>query len=172
MHWREAGLAQGFQILDSEDQQRLIRKVIKAAELDETRWVPREVQWFINSNKDEGLRPKAPQGRQRPDAAAAHQALRRVRGGVRARRGGGLRGAAAARLRAVARQRRRCSRTTGGASQHVLVDEFQDTNAIQYAWMRLLAPPQRRGGDGRGARAEAQPFVVGDDDQCLRPAPK
>src|SRR5207302_149857 len=48
----------GFQILDSEDQQRLIKKVIRAAELDDTRWVPREVQWFINSNKDEGRRPQ------------------------------------------------------------------------------------------------------------------
>src|SRR5437588_559153 len=57
LHWREANLAQGFQILDSEDQQRLIKKVIRAAELDETRWVPREVQWFINANKDEGRRP-------------------------------------------------------------------------------------------------------------------
>src|ERR1700741_3450938 len=58
LHWREARLAQGFQILDSEDQQRLVKKVIKAAELDESRWVPREVQWFINSNKDEGRRPE------------------------------------------------------------------------------------------------------------------
>ncbi|HEY2037240.1 MAG TPA: UvrD-helicase domain-containing protein, partial [Steroidobacteraceae bacterium] len=58
LHWREAGLVQGFQILDSEDQLRLIRKLIKAQGLDETRWIPREVQGFINSNKDEGHRPK------------------------------------------------------------------------------------------------------------------
>src|SRR6185437_5091544 len=55
LHWREAGLVQGFQILDAEDQLRLI----KARDLDESRWVPREVQWFINSNKDEGRRPKS-----------------------------------------------------------------------------------------------------------------
>src|ERR1700749_715474 len=58
MHWREAKLPQGFQILDSEDQQRLIKKLIKAQNLDEARWVPREVQWFINSKKDEGRLPK------------------------------------------------------------------------------------------------------------------
>jgi len=52
MHWREAALVQSFQILDSEDQQRLIKKVIKARDLDESRWVPREVQGVINSNKD------------------------------------------------------------------------------------------------------------------------
>jgi len=58
LHWREAGLPQSFQILDSEDQARLLRKVLKALELDETRWVPREIQWFINAQKDEGLRAR------------------------------------------------------------------------------------------------------------------
>ena len=57
LHWREANLPQSFQILDGEDQLRLIKKILKAMELDETRWVPREVQWFINHNKDEGHRP-------------------------------------------------------------------------------------------------------------------
>src|SRR5271170_5484390 len=59
MHWREANLVQGFQIMDSEDQQRLIKKLIRAQDLDEARWIPREVQGFINSNKDEGRRPPA-----------------------------------------------------------------------------------------------------------------
>src|SRR5262245_34405014 len=53
-HWREARLPQSFQILDEEDQQRLVRKIIREQELDEERWVPREVQGFINANKDEG----------------------------------------------------------------------------------------------------------------------
>src|SRR5579863_4296886 len=57
-HWREAGLPQAFQILDSEDQARLLRKVLKALDLDEARWVPREILWFINAQKDEGVRPK------------------------------------------------------------------------------------------------------------------
>jgi DNA helicase-2/ATP-dependent DNA helicase PcrA len=58
LHWREAGLLQSFQILDSEDQLRLIKKIVKALELDENRWVPREVQYFINKHKDEGRRPQ------------------------------------------------------------------------------------------------------------------
>ena len=58
LHWREAGLPQGFPILDGEDQQRLVKRMIRGLELDETRWVPREVTWFINAQKDEGLRPK------------------------------------------------------------------------------------------------------------------
>ena len=58
IHWREAGLAEGFQIMDSEDQQRMIRRMLRALELDENVWVPKEIQWFINAQKDEGLRPK------------------------------------------------------------------------------------------------------------------
>ena len=56
-HWREAGLPQSFQIIDSDDQQRLIKRMLRGMELDESRWVPKEVQWFINNQKDEGLRP-------------------------------------------------------------------------------------------------------------------
>src|SRR5690606_28167225 len=52
-----AGLPEGFQIIDSEDQQRLIRRLLKSLDLDESAWAPRDVQWFINSSKDEGLRP-------------------------------------------------------------------------------------------------------------------
>ncbi|MGH8371714.1 MAG: UvrD-helicase domain-containing protein, partial [Gammaproteobacteria bacterium] len=57
-HWREAGLPQAFQILDSEDQHRLIKRLLKNLELDESRYPPRQAQWFINSRKDDGLRAK------------------------------------------------------------------------------------------------------------------
>ena len=86
LHWREAGLPQSFQILDSEDQARLLRKVLKALDLDETRWVPREILWFINAQKDEGHRAQAHQGRRRPDAPPIDQDLPGLRGGVPARR--------------------------------------------------------------------------------------
>ena len=58
-HWKEAGLPQGFQIMDSEDQQRAIRRLIREMGLDETQWSPREVQWYINARKDEGQRPQS-----------------------------------------------------------------------------------------------------------------
>ena len=77
--------AQGFQILDSEDQQRLIKKLIKALELDETRWVPREVQCFINKQQGRGPAAAAPEGRRRSHAQPADQAVRAVRGSLRAR---------------------------------------------------------------------------------------
>ena len=116
MHWREAKLPQSFQILDAEDQLRLMRKVLKAMELDETRWVPKEVTGFINAQKDEGHRREESQGQRRSDAPPAHSDLSDLSGHLRARRRRRLRGAAAAQLRAAARQRRHCSSTTGSAS--------------------------------------------------------
>lgn len=58
IHWQEAQLPQAFQVLDSEDQYRLIRQVLQNLNLDEDRWSPRKIQWFINSHKDKGLRPQ------------------------------------------------------------------------------------------------------------------
>ena len=57
-HWQDAKLPQQFQILDSDDQYRLIRRTLKAMDLDESRWPPRQVQGFINKQKDEGRRPQ------------------------------------------------------------------------------------------------------------------
>ena len=154
-HWREAGLPQNFQIIDSDDQQRLIKRLLRNLEIDDSRWVPKELQWFINAQKDEGLRPQHhddeldPNRRQMIDLYSAYQELCDR---------GGLVDFAELLLRAhelwrdnaevLAHYRRRF--------RHLLVDEFQDTNAIQYAWLRLLA-----GGDG------GIPFVVGDDDQSI-----
>ncbi len=169
VHWREAGLPQGFQILDSEDQQRLIKKIVRAAELDETRWVPREVQWFINSNKDEGRRPQHLKDGNDPTRA---QLIKLYAAYEEACARAGVVDFAELLLRAyelwrdnpalLAHYRRRF--------QHVLVDEFQDTNDIQYAWLKLLAPPQAIAAGQQLAAGDARPsypFVVGDDDQAI-----
>jgi DNA helicase II / ATP-dependent DNA helicase PcrA len=154
LHWREAGLPQGFQILDSEDQQRLIKKLIKAQNLDENRWIPREVQWFINSNKDEGHRPASLKDGNDP---TRHQLIKLYAQYEAACAKAGVVDFAELLLRAfevwrdnealLAHYRRRF--------RHVLIDEFQDTNAIQYAWMKLLVG------------SEGFPFAVGDDDQSI-----
>ena len=153
-HWREANLVQGFQILDAEDQQRLIRRLLKGLELDESTWVPREVQWFINNQKDEGRRPD--DLRDEGDVTR-RQLIHLYRLYQETCERSGLVDFAELLLRAqelwarnpelLATYRRRF--------RHVLVDEFQDTNAIQYAWLRLLA------GD------TGLPFAVGDDDQSI-----
>ena len=138
LHWREAGLPQGFQILDSEDQQRLIKKIVQAPPSSTRRAGCRaRCSGSSTPTRTRAAGPQHLKDGNDPTRAPADQALRGLRGGLRARRRGGLRRAAAARLRAVARQ-------PGAAGAlppplpHVLVDEFQDTNAIQYAWLKLL----------------------------------
>ncbi len=153
-HWREANLPQAFQILDSEDQHRLIRRLLKALELDESRYPPRQAQWFINSRKDDGLRTKNIPPSEDPTQATL---LKVYRAYEEACERGGLVDFAELLLRAhelwlknpelLEHYRRRF--------RHILVDEFQDTNAIQYASVRMLA-----GETG-------VPFVVGDDDQSI-----
>ncbi|MGH8134514.1 MAG: UvrD-helicase domain-containing protein, partial [Steroidobacteraceae bacterium] len=168
LHGREARLAPGFQIMDSEDQQRLIRKILKAADLDETRWVPREVQWFINSSKDEGLRP---QRLKDGNDATRREHIRLYAAYEAACERAGVVDFAELLLRAFElwRDNRELLAHYQRRFAHVLVDEFQDTNAIQYAWMRLLAPPQPAAGSAaeRTADRASHPFVVGDDDQSI-----
>ncbi|HFD80370.1 MAG TPA: DNA helicase II [Gammaproteobacteria bacterium] len=153
-HWKEAGLPQSFQVLDSDDQYRVIRRLLKAMDLDESRWPPRQVQWFINARKDEGQRPQHIEHRGDPyqrQQLAIYQAYEELC------RRSGLVDFAELLLRAhelwlqqpqlLAHYRERF--------RHILVDEFQDTNTIQYAWLRVLA------GDSGSIT------IVGDDDQSI-----
>ena len=155
-HWREAGLPQAFQILDSDDQYRVIRRVLKALELDETRWPPRQAQGFINARKDEGVRAQAIQDNNGADPYT-RQMMRIYQTYEDTCQRSGMVDFAELLLRAqelwqknpdiLAHYQQRFS--------HILVDEFQDTNAIQYSWVRLLA------GDS------GKLFIVGDDDQSI-----
>ncbi len=154
IHWREAGLVQGFQIMDSEDQQRLIKKLIRAAELDETRWIPREVQWFINSNKDEGRRPKGLSDSGDPTRAQLIRLYVQYEETC-ARNGVVDFAELLVRAHELLRDNAAVLEHYRRRFRHVLVDEFQDTNSIQYAWVKLIAG------------TDNYPFVVGDDDQCL-----
>ncbi|TAK55588.1 MAG: DNA helicase II [Gammaproteobacteria bacterium] len=153
-HWREAGLPQTFRIQDEDDQQRLVRRIIREQQLDEQRWPPREVTGFINRQKDEGRRP--PQLEDRGDPTR-RQLIRIYELYQQRCNQQGLVDFAELLLRAfeVLRDQPQLGAHYRSRFRHLLVDEFQDTNTIQYQWLRLLAT------DG-GA-----PFVVGDDDQSI-----
>ena len=153
-HWREADLPQSFQILDADDQYRLIRRLLKSMEIDEGQWPPKQVQWYINGRKDEGQRP------QHIDARGdlfTTQMLRIYQAYEDNCRRAGLVDFAELLLRAheVLRDRADILAHYRQRFQHILVDEFQDTNALQYAWLRLLT----------GERGHL--FAVGDDDQSI-----
>ncbi len=152
-HWAEAGLPQNFQILDSDDQQRIIKRVIRELQLDESRWPARQAQWFINQAKDEGKRPQAmasddPTQARWIEIYHAYQA---------ACEQAGLVDFAELLLRAheLWREHPGLLQHYQRRFRHLLVDEFQDTNAIQYAWLRQLA----------GETGHV--FIVGDDDQSI-----
>lgn len=153
-HWQAAGLPESFQILDADDQYRLIRRVHKNLELDETRWPPKQSQWFINKNKEEGLRAQKPAGMDN----YFDEVMQKVYGAYEELcQRSGLVDFSELLLRALeVLQRHEDIRTHYQQRfRHILVDEFQDTNTIQYAWLRLLA------GDNNWMMA------VGDDDQSI-----
>ncbi len=153
-HWKEARLPQSFQILDSDDQLRVIKRLIRDLDLDDSRWVPKDVRGFINRNKDEGRRPADldadddPTQRQLAHLYDVYQ---------RRCDEAGLVDFAELLLRAYELWRDNEDLLTHYRQRfrNVLVDEFQDTNVIQYQWLRLLAGPT------------GVPFVVGDDDQSI-----
>jgi DNA helicase-2/ATP-dependent DNA helicase PcrA len=154
LHWREAGLPQGFQILDGEDQQRLVKKIIRGLNLDDTRWVPREVAWFINAQKDEGLRPKHLKDDGDP---TRRQLIKLYEAYEDACRRNGVVDFAELLLRCyeILREAPGLGEHYRARFRHVLVDEFQDTNTIQYNWMKALVG------------STSVPYVVGDDDQSI-----
>ncbi len=153
-HHREAGLPQLFQILDTQDQLSLVKRLLKSLNVDEERFPPRQVQWFIAGAKEEGLRAAQVEThdeftRRMRDIYAAYDEQCNREGVVDfaellLRSHELLANHAALREHYRARFR------------HVLVDEFQDTNRLQYRWLKLLA-----GGEGNAI------FAVGDDDQSI-----
>ena len=161
-HHREAGLPQLFQILDSQDQLALIKRLMKAANVDEEKFPPRQIAWYINSQKDEGKRAHEAEdydsfSRRMKELYAAYDEQCQREGVVD-----------------FAELLLRCYELLSkneilrdhyrGRFRHILVDEFQDTNRLQYQWLRLLAA----GNTAAPARgADNAIFAVGDDDQSI-----
>lgn len=154
LHWAEANLPRSFQIIDSDDQLRLIKRVIRGLELDESKWPAKQAMWFINSRKDEGIRSASMEDkgdlfeRQMIRIYSAYEAACQRAGLVDF-------GELLLRSLELLRDNARLLDHYRQRFQHILVDEFQDTNTLQYAWLRLLA----------GDRLPV--FAVGDDDQSI-----
>jgi len=153
-HWREAGLPESFQILDADDQQRMVKRVIAGLGLDEARFPPRQAAWQINSWKDEGKRPENIEHHQHPVTRTLVQIYQAYEDGCQR---AGLVDFAELLLRAHELWLKQPAVLEHYQQRwrYLLIDEFQDTNALQYAWIRVLA--------GRSG----QVFVVGDDDQAI-----
>ncbi|MBB4733924.1 DNA helicase-2/ATP-dependent DNA helicase PcrA [Xanthomonas arboricola] len=155
LHWQDARLPEGFQVMDSDDQLRLVKRVVQALELDEGKYPPKQMSWWINEQKDEGRRPQHIQPEPNDDWT---EVRRQVYAAYQERCDrSGLLDFAELLLRA-----HELLRDTPALLAHyrarfreILVDEFQDTNAIQYAFVRVLA----------GETGHV--FVVGDDDQAI-----
>jgi DNA helicase-2/ATP-dependent DNA helicase PcrA len=153
-HWQEARLPETFQILDADDQQRLVKRVVAGLGIDEARYPPRQATWQINAWKDEGKRPE---GIEPGDHPVARTYLDVYQAYEEACRRAGLVDFAELLLRAheLIRDNDALRAHYQERWRHLLIDEFQDTNALQYAWIRLLA--------GRTGKV----FAVGDDDQSI-----
>jgi DNA helicase-2/ATP-dependent DNA helicase PcrA len=153
-HWQEAGLQEAFQILDNEDQYRTVRRVIRAMNLDESNFKPREAQWFINARKDEGLRPEHIDAH---DDVTTEQMVHIYKAYQETCERSGLVDFAELLLRTyeLFRDQGAIREHYQHRFKHVLVDEFQDTNSLQYGWLRLLT--------GENSTL----FAVGDDDQSV-----
>ncbi|MBA7798594.1 DNA helicase II [Citrobacter sp. RHBSTW-01065] len=153
-HYLDAGLPQDFQIIDSDDQYRLIRRIVKSMALDDKQWPPRQGMWYINGKKDEGLRPQHIQTYGNPVETTwlkVYQAYQKACDRA------GLVDFAELLLRAheLWLNKPQILEHYQHRFTNILVDEFQDTNRIQYAWIRMLA--------GQTGKV----MIVGDDDQSI-----
>ena len=153
-HTEEAGLIASFEILDAEDQHRLVRRTLRELDLDEGYWPPRQVQWFINSNKEDGRRPAQLEG----TSDQQQQTLTRIYAYYEDLcQRFGLVDFAELLLRAqeLLQNNEPLRDSYRERFEHILIDEFQDTNSIQYRWLKILAQPRNR------------ITAVGDDDQSI-----
>ena len=163
-HWKLAGLPQSFQILDTADSQSAVKRIIKAMQLDEERFVPKQVSWFIAARKDNGERPKDVQA-QDPQSAKMVEIYQAYEDQCQRE---GVVDFAELMLRTyeLLRDNTALREHYQHRFAHILVDEFQDTNRLQYAWLKMFAPPENVAG-GPDGRPGQSIFAVGDDDQSI-----
>ncbi len=154
-HSEEAKLPDTFQVIDSDDQLRLVKRLMKSMNIDDKKWPPKQIVWYINAQKDEGLRAK--DIREESDDIYQQKKLEIYRAYEELCARSGLVDFAELLLKAheTLRDNAELLEFYRSRFKHVHVDEFQDTNTVQYAWLRLLTEGQDN------------LFVVGDDDQSI-----
>ncbi|MEQ6885785.1 DNA helicase II [Salicola sp. Rm-C-2C1-2] len=153
-HCQDAGLPENFQVLDADDQLRLVKRVMRELQLDESRWPPKQAQWFINSSKDEGLRPDHIEDHGDVFTTTLINVYREYQKNCQ-RSGLVDFGELLLRSHELWLEKPELRAHYQHRFRHMLVDEFQDTNAVQYAWLRVLS----------GDRVPLT--IVGDDDQSI-----
>ncbi len=156
-HWKLAALPQGFQIIDTADQLSAVKRIIKALNVDAERFIPKQVSWFIAGAKEDGLRPRDVEIRdeQSRTLVAIYQAYE-----DQCQREGVVDFAELLlRTYELMRDNQALREHYQRRFRHILVDEFQDTNKLQYAWLKMFGGP----GNPDGAAVMA----VGDDDQSI-----
>lgn len=156
-HWKLANLPQTFQILDTQDQLSAIKRLSKQYQVDEERFPPKQTMWFIAGCKEDGLRPKDvdvrdPDTRKKVELYELYEAQCQREGVVDF-------GELMLRSYELLRDNDPIREHYRRRFRHILIDEFQDTNKLQYAWIKQLAGPVAQDG---GAV-----FAVGDDDQSI-----
>ena len=153
-HWEEAGLRREFAILDSEDQYRVIKRVSKSMGLDDTKWPPRQIQWFINKQKDECRRSKDVETSDDYFAEKMNEVYRAYEE-LCERESLVDFGELLLRTYLLLKSNPDVLGHYKKRFRHILVDEFQDTNEVQYQFLRLLC------------EGDSHIMSVGDDDQSI-----
>jgi DNA helicase II / ATP-dependent DNA helicase PcrA len=161
-HYKNAGLPQAFQILDTQDQLSAIKRLCKQYNIDTERFPPKQMGWFFASCKEDGLRPKDvvatdPDTRKKVELYQLYEDQCQREGVVDF---GELMLRSYELLRDNAAIREHYQRRF----RHILIDEFQDTNKLQYAWIKMLAG---QGNDGVRNASGGSVLAVGDDDQSI-----
>ncbi len=161
-HWKLASLPQTFQILDMQDQLSAIKRLCKQHQIDEERYPPKQLQWFIAGCKEDGLRahqmsPRDEDQRRKIDFYQLYEEQCQREGVVDF-------GELMLRCYELLRDQDAVREHYQRRFRHILVDEFQDTNKLQYAWLKLLAGHDENGRFGPAGNAV---LAVGDDDQSI-----
>jgi DNA helicase II / ATP-dependent DNA helicase PcrA len=164
-HYREAGLTALFQILDSSDQLAAIKRLLKNLNVDDEKFPPRELAHFINAHKEQGIR--AAQAEAYDDYTSRRVALYAEYEAQCQREGVVDFAELLLRSYELLRRNEPLCRHYQERFRHILVDEFQDTNHLQYAWLKLLAARDGAPPAGAGGLVGASLFAVGDDDQSI-----